>query len=437
MKICVVGTGYVGLVTGACFADFGHDVACIDKDRSKIAALRRGRMPIYEPGLSDLVRRNSKIGRLTFDTSVAKGVRRAEIVFIAVGTPSRPSGEVDISQVKEVAAEIGRSMNGYKIIVNKSTVPVGMGEIVSRIVSRSNKCKHPFDVVSNPEFLREGSAVLDLLSPDRVVIGTENPEAAEKMKELYKPLNTTIFITGTKSSELIKYASNAFLATKISFINEIANVCEATGADILEVTRGIGLDKRIGGAFLSAGIGYGGSCFPKDTSALYHMAKKAGYNFRVLKTVGEVNQAQRQRVFEKIRRAVGPLRGKTVAILGLSFKPGTDDLRESPALTLVEKLAAAGAKVNVFDPVVGRDAGWRPEPAYGKILRRAKMATGPYRALRGAEAMVLVTDWNEFRELDFRKIKSLMARPVVVDCRNIYDAKALRKLGFEYYGVGR
>ncbi len=437
MKIGVVGTGYVGLVTGTCFADLGHEVICIDKDRRKISALRRGRIPIYEPGLSDLVLRNSKNGRLVFSTSVAQGVRRSEIVFIAVGTPSRPNGEVDISQVKAAAAEIGRSINGYKIIVNKSTVPVGMGEIVSRIVSRYNLRRHPFEVVSNPEFLREGSAVLDLMNPDRVVIGTDSAKAAAKMRELYKSFNTTVLVVGTKSSELVKYASNAFLATKITFINEIANVCEATGADILEVAQGIGLDKRIGKAFLSAGIGYGGSCFPKDTSALYHMARKAGYNFRVLKTVGEVNQAQRQRVFEKIRRAVGSLRGQKIALLGLSFKPKTDDLRESPALSLIEKLSAAGAELSVCDPVVGKSKDWQPEPAHRKILCKVEMACDPYLALKGAVAMVLVTDWNEYKELDFIRIKTPMKRQIVVDCRNIYDPMMLRKWGFDYYGVGR
>jgi len=437
MRIGVVGTGYVGLVTGACFADLGHDVVCIDKDRRKIAALRRGRIPIYEPGLTDIVQRNSANGRLVFSTSVARGVRCSEIIFIAVGTPSRPDGEVDISQVKGVAEEIGQSINGYKIIVNKSTVPVGMSEIVTRIVSRHNKGNHPFQVVSNPEFLREGNAVLDLMSPDRVVIGTDDAQAAREMRELYKSFNTTVLVVGTKSSELIKYASNAFLATKISFINEIANVCEATGADILEVARGIGLDKRIGKAFLSAGIGYGGSCFPKDTSALYHMARKAGYTFRVLKTADEVNQAQRQRVFAKLKSMIGPLRGKRVSLLGLSFKPGTDDLRESPALYLVDKLAKGGARVSVCDPVVGRDKDWCPEPAHGKILKRAVMADNVYSAVKGASAMVLVTDWNEFKELDFPRIKKLMKRPVVIDCRNIYDSMMLAKLGFEYSGIGR
>ena len=437
MKVCVIGTGYVGLVTGTCFADFGHEVVCVDKDRRKIAALRRGKIPIYEPGLADLVIRNSRNGRLAFSTSVASGVKRTEVVFIAVGTPSRSNGEVDISQVKAAAAEIGRSLNGYKIIVNKSTVPVGMGEMVSRIVSRNNPAKHPFDVVSNPEFLREGAAVLDLVNPDRIVVGTENPEVAAKMKELYKPFNATVLVTGTKSSELIKYASNAFLATKISFINEIANVCEATGADILEVAKGIGMDKRIGSNFLSAGIGYGGSCFPKDTSALYYMAKRAGYNFRILKSVSDVNQDQRRRVFEKIRRVVGPLRGKRIALLGLSFKPATDDTRESPAFTLLEKLLAAGAKVSVFDPVVGKDGEFGLDAAQKRLLQRATLASGPYRALKGANAMVLVTDWNEFKELDFSRLKKAMKQLIVMDCRNIYDAAALRKMGFKYYGVGR
>jgi UDPglucose 6-dehydrogenase len=430
VNICVVGTGYVGLVTGAVFADLGNDVVCVDKVRAKIDSLKAGRMPIYEPGLEEMVARNVDDGRLTFTTDLPAGVRQSEVIFIAVGTPPRDTGETDLSHVEAVAAEIGRTMDRYKVVVNKSTVPVGTGELVREVVARHQPTPIEFDVVSNPEFLREGSAIEDTLRPDRIVIGALSQPAAMRLVELYAPLERPMIITDLPSAEVIKYASNAFLAAKISFINAIANVCEAAGADVTQVMKGMGLDDRIGAAFLQAGLGYGGSCFPKDVDSLIHTAGRLGYDFRLLKSVVDINRERAPRLVETIRKVLSPLDGKTVAVLGLAFKPNTDDMREAKSVEVIEQLQAAGATVRAYDPVA-------TDNARALLPAGVTYSASPYEAAQDADAVVLVTEWNEFKFINLERLRRVLRRRVIFDGRNIWEPERMRRLGFEYYSIGR
>jgi len=428
-NITVVGTGYVGLVTGTCFADLGNGVVCLDIDETKIKTLNSGGMPIYEPGLEEKVRRNVKAGRLSFTTSYKEGLKDAEFVFIAVGTPEGVDGEADLRYVRMAARSIAKVMDHPLIIVNKSTVPVGTGDWVANIVNKHKKGDVEFAVVSNPEFLREGAAISDFLNPDRVVLGSLDREAAEKVARLYLSLRAPIIITDLRTAEMIKYASNAFLANRISFINEIANICEAMGADIKEVAAGMGYDKRIGHHFLDAGVGYGGSCFPKDVKALAHMAAIHGRHPQLLRTIMEINRHQRRLVVRKLRDLLGGLQDKMVGLLGLSFKPNTDDMRESPAVELAHLLMTEGALVKGYDPVAMDMA--------GRVLPDIKLAEDPYDLAKGCDAVVVVTDWNEFKHLDMGRVKALMRQPVIVDGRNIYEPETMKALGFTYRGIGR
>jgi len=428
MKIAVVGTGYVGLVTGACFAELGNMVTCVDVDREKIGRLKKGQVPIFEPGLEEIIRRNRR-NRLSFSTDLSKAVQSSDFIFIAVSTPAGKSGEADISSVKAVALGIAKAINKYKIIINKSTVPIGMGDIVTQIIIKNGPKDVSFDVVSNPEFLREGSAVADLLRPERVVIGATRRTAAQKVAEIYKPLHCPILITDVKSAEMIKYASNAFLATKISYINEIANLCDQVGADILQVTRGMSYDSRIGGQFFNSGLGFGGSCFPKDVAALVHMGKANRYPFRILPNVLAVNEYQRRLFVQKVKKAVGSLRGKTLGIWGLSFKPNTDDLRDAPSLTILPALIAGGAKLRAYDPVAMGKA--------RKVFKKVSFCKNPYEAAQGADAVLLLTDWNEFKQIDFQKLKAVVRQTILVDGRNMYESQEMAEKGFEYHGMGR
>jgi len=431
MKIAIIGTGYVGLVAGACLAESGNDVVCVDKDQSKVRTLRRGKMPFYEPGLEELVRRNRQERRLTFTATLPKAVRDAAVIFIAVGTPPGDDGSADLQQVLGVARDVARAMNGYKVIVAKSTVPVGTSEKIRAAVRRETT--HPFSVVNNPEFLKQGAAVEDFMKPDRVVIGAEDPRAEEIMRELYSPFTRTgapIMVMDCASAELSKYAANAMLATRISFMNEVANLCEAVGADVDEIRRAIGSDKRIGTSFLFPGIGYGGSCFPKDVQALVHSAALKKYDFKILRAVEAVNAQQKTRLIGKIRAHFGSLKGKTIAIWGLSFKPRTDDMREAPSIPLIEALLNGGARVQAYDP--------EAIPVAKSIFgSRITFASGNYDALKGADCLALVTEWNEFRRPDFSRMRSLMAAPVVFDGRNIYEPEQMRENGFTYYSIGR
>jgi UDPglucose 6-dehydrogenase len=432
MHIAVIGTGYVGLVTGACFAEFGVDVTCVDVDESKIARLKDGIIPIYEPGLDQIVERNSKAGRLHFTTDLKQAVENALVIFLAVGTPPNEDGTPNMSFVEKAVLDIARYMNGYKVIVTKSTVPVGTGEWVRKLIHENQTAKHNFGVCSNPEFLREGAAISDFMRPDRVVIGSRDAEAIAIMRDLYRPLfliETPFVITSLEAAELTKYAANAFLATKISFINEIANLCDKIGCDVHDVARGMGMDKRIGSKFLHPGPGFGGSCFPKDTRALATVAKQYGSESRIVDTVIEVNDNQRRIMIPKIEQLVGDFAGKTIAVLGLSFKPETDDMRESPALEIINEIVARGAKVKAFDPVAMEEA--------RKSLPDIEYAKDEYEAISGADALVLVTEWNQFRALDLEKVKSLLKSPKIADLRNIYEPATMRERGFEYIGVGR
>jgi UDPglucose 6-dehydrogenase len=432
MRIAVIGTGYVGLVVGACFAETGNEVVCVDKDAAKIRALNRGKIPIYEPGLEELVRRNRAEKRLTFSTQLAEPVRQSEVIFIAVGTPTGEDGSADLQHVLGAAREVARAMNGYKVIVDKSTVPAGTSEKVKDAIRRETT--HAFSVVSNPEFLKQGAAVEDFLKPDRVVIGASDPRGAQIMTELYQPFTRTgapIMVMDCASAELAKYAANAMLATRISFMNEIANVCEKFGADADHVRKAIASDKRIGPAFLFPGVGYGGSCFPKDVKAIIHFSAERKYRFRVLEAVEAVNQSQKMRLLEKLDKHFGKsLKGRTIAVWGLSFKPRTDDMREAPAIPLIEGLIKRGAKVRAFDPVA-RDVA---KKIFGSRITYAKHA---YDTLKGADALLVVTEWNEFREPDFAKMKKLMKQPIIFDGRNIYTPQQIRTLGFTYSSIGR
>jgi len=442
MRISVIGTGYVGLVTGTCLAESGNDVICMDIDAGKIEQLNAGRVPIYEPGLEELIKRNVAHGRLSFTTEMKRAVTRSEIIFIAVGTPPGEDGSADLKYVLAVARDIGKHLNGYKIVVNKSTVPVGTGDKVRAAVA--SRTRHAFDVVSNPEFLKEGAAVEDFMSPDRVVIGAESAKAVRIMAELYSSFTRKgdrILVMDIRSAEMTKYASNAMLATKISFINELANICGGLGADIDSVRKGMGYDKRIGFEFLFPGVGYGGSCFPKDVKALVQTAKQVGVDARVLKAVEAVNDRQKSVLYEKIvdhftrtgaKRPAGkqPLAGRTIAVWGLSFKPRTDDMREAPSIVIIKKLLKAGAEVKAHDPVA-------MDEAYKIFKNGIFLAPDSYEALKGADALALVTEWNEFRTPDFVRMKKLMRTPVVFDGRNILNREELQKFGFRYYGIGR
>ncbi|WP_417467364.1 UDP-glucose dehydrogenase family protein [Maricaulis sp.] len=433
MRIAMIGTGYVGLVSGACFADFGHEVICVDKNVEKVETLRSGGIPIYEPGLDLLVQRNVRENRLSFTQDLTEAVRDADAVFIAVGTPSRRGdGFADLSYVYAAAKEIAEVMNGYTVIVTKSTVPVGTGDEVERII-RETRPDADFAVVSNPEFLREGAAIDDFKHPDRVVVGTDDERARTVMHDVYRPLflnETPIVFTSRRTSELIKYAANSFLALKITFINEMADLCEAVGANVQEVARGVGLDNRIGGKFLNAGPGYGGSCFPKDTLALTRTAQEAGAPLRLIETVVEVNDARKRAMAKKIISACGgDVAGKTVAILGLTFKPNTDDMRDAPSLEIVPALQKAGAKVRAFDPAGTLEA--------ERLLSNVEFVSGPYFCAENADVLAIITEWNEFRALDLERIKSVMRTPVIVDLRNIYSPEEMAAAGFAYSSVGR
>ena len=434
MNIAIVGTGYVGLVTGACLAEFGHQVVCIDKDTCKIRKIQEGSIPIYEPGLDQLVGKNIQEGRLSLQAEMGNAVSAAQIVFIAVGTPSsrRGDGYADLVHIYEAAKELAPYLSGYTVLVDKSTVPVGTARQVARIVSEVNPTA-VFDVVSNPEFLREGAAINDFMRPDRIVIGANSERASSLLKEVYKPLylNSTPFVvTGQETAELIKYAANAFLATKISFINEMANICEAVGADVKDLAKAIGLDGRIGGKFLHPGPGFGGSCFPKDTTALLRIAQEHGASARIVEAVVEVNAAQKGRMIKKIRDAVGGSEaGKTIAILGVTFKPETDDLRDAPALTILPALYEKGARIQVHDPQGMTEAAHLfPDFVYME---------NAYAACEGADAVVLLTEWNQYRALDLERVKSLLNTPIFIDLRNVYEPHQMREAGFRYFGVGR
>jgi len=429
MEISIVGTGYVGLVTGACFAELGNKVTCIDNDKAKVNNLKKGIIPIFEPGLEELVKENVKRKRLQFSSNINLGVEKSLVVFIAVGTPSRENGEADLTGIENVARSIALSMKGYKLIVEKSTVPVETGMWVERTIQANIKGKIKFDVASNPEFLREGSAISDFMHPDRVVIGVESNKARDILIDLYRPLNAPILVTDIKSAELIKHASNSFLATKISFINALSQVCERTGADIVKVAEGMGLDKRIGRAFLNAGVGYGGSCFPKDVDAFISISDKIGYSFELLKSVKMINECQKELLIKKIKDSLWILKNKTVGILGLSFKPNTDDMRSAPSLDIIRMLQAEEAKIKAYDPVAISKA--------AAFLTGVHFAKDVYSLARGCDCLVIVTEWDEFKEIDFLKIKKLLKRPLIIDGRNIYDPDKLRKLGFEYISIGR
>ncbi len=433
MHIAMIGTGYVGLVSGTCFSEFGHDVVCVDQDAAKIEKLNNGQMPIFEPGLEALVASNVKAGRLSFTTDLKGPVKAADAVFIAVGTPNREgNGDADLRYVQAAAREIAATLDGYTVVVTKSTVPVGTGRELEKIIQDVN-AEADFDVVSNPEFLREGSAINDFMRPDRVVIGTGSERAREVMNQLYRPLyliETPILFTKRPTAELIKYAANAFLATKITFINEIADLCETVDADVHDVARGIGLDGRIGSKFLHAGPGYGGSCFPKDTLALARTAADAGHPLKIVEAVAAVNDARKERMAEKIIAACGgSVDGKVIAILGLTFKPNTDDMREAPSLSIIAGLKAAGASIRVFDPEGMNEA--------KELLDGVEWCADAYDAATGADALTIVTEWNEFRALDLERIKSLMTAPVMVDLRNIYNPDEMAAAGFRYTCVGR
>jgi len=428
-QICVVGVGYVGLVTGACFADLGNHVIALDNNEQRIEGLKKGLMPIYEPGLEELVNRNVKAGRLTFTTSYAEGLEGTEFVFIAVGTPSAVNGEADLQYVAAAARSIAENMTAPLVIINKSTVPIGTGDWVADIVTGAQPKPVPFSVVSCPEFLREGSAIGDFINPHRTVIGSLHRETAEKVAQLHLPLRAPILITDLRTAEMIKYASNAFLATKISFINEVADICEALGADVKEVAAGMGYDKRIGSAMLDAGLGWGGSCFPKDVKALAFMAEEQGLTPRILHSVMEVNYDRRKEVVKHVEALLGGLQGKTIGLLGLAFKPNTDDMREAPSIDIVAGFVQAGAAVRAFDPVA-------MELARG-LLPAVEMYDNPYEMAKGCDALVVVTEWNEFKQLDLERVKGLLKQPVIFDGRNIYDPVKMKVLGFTYRGLGR
>lgn len=429
MKVCVIGTGYVGLVSGTCFADIGHDVICVDNDAKKIDILKRGGMPIYEPGLDALVKKNVAGGRLKFSTSIAEGVAASEVIFIAVGTPPKDNGEPDLSSVEHVAMEIGSAMEGYKIIVEKSTVPVQTGKWIRTVVERFSKKVADFDIASNPEFLREGSAIADFLKPDRIVLGVESDRARDRLLELYRPIDGPKIVTDIASAELIKHASNSFLSMKISFINALSIICEAAGADVQKVAEGLGLDHRIGRDFLNAGVGFGGFCFPKDLKAFIGIASRLGYDFKLLKEIENINEEQMRRAVKRLESMLWNLKDKQIGILGLAFKPNTDDMRFAPSITIIAELLRHGARVRAYDPVAMDRA--------REILTGIEFCPDAYATAKDADALLLVTEWDEFGRLDMARVKSLMRQPILLDGRNLYDPDKLKDLGFVYAGIGR
>jgi UDPglucose 6-dehydrogenase len=435
MKLLFIGTGYVGLVSGTCFSDLGNDVTCLDIDENKIKALEKGKIPIYEPGLTELVVRNHKLGRLKFTTNASKAIKEAEVIFICVGTPPKENGEADMKYIYQVAETIGKEIDEYKIIINKSTVPVGTAEKVRRIITEQlekRKEKIEFDVASNPEFLREGAAVKDFQNPDRVILGTNSEKAKEILSKLYRPLaraNKPIMFTSEKNSELIKYASNAMLATRISFMNELSHLCEEVGADIKEIAKGMGLDNRIGSRFLQAGAGYGGSCFPKDVKALSQLLEQYGFSSNLMRTVDYINERQKRSLVPKLKKFLPNLEGKKVAIWGIAFKPRTDDIREASSLTVIDQLQKEYAKVLVYDPEAMENA--------KKILKDVEFTKDAYEAIKDVDALIILTEWDEFRNPDFEKLKTLMKGKVIIDGRNIFSPEEMKEKGFEYAGVGR
>jgi len=429
MNVCVMGTGYVGLTTGAVFADLGNDVVCVDKVEAKIEMLKQGKMPIYEPGLEEMVKRNVEDGRLAFTTEAGESIRRSDVVFLCVGTPPKANGETDLSFVEAAAQEVARHLDRYKIIVNKSTVPVGTGDFVRSTIERTRRRKVEFDVVSNPEFLKEGTAINDSLFPDRIVIGAPSQTVAMALLELYAPLERPMLITDVASAEMIKYASNAFLATKISFINAVADICEKCGADVTQVAKGMGYDKRIGADFLQAGLGFGGSCFPKDCQSLVHTARKYGEDFKILEEVLALNDRRIARFIERLRKATGGFKGKRVGILGLAFKPNTDDMREAKSVEIIRVLLEEGATVTAYDPIAMEKT--------KEIFPQIGYKRNAYEVAEGADALVVVTEWNEFKLLNLERIRDLMKTPILFDGRNIHQPDRLYKLGFEYHSIGR
>lgn len=429
MNICVIGVGYVGLVTGACFADLGNRVICLDIDEAKIEGLKQGKLPIYEPGLDEVVERNVKAGRLSFTTSYAEGIKEAEVVFIAVGTPSGVDGEADLRYVRAAAEAIADVMDHPLIIINKSTVPVGTGDSVANVIRKRRGDDIPFAVVSNPEFLREGSAIHDFMHPDRVILGADDRSAAERVAHLYLPLRCTLMLTNLRTAEMIKYASNAFLATRISFINEIACICDELGADVKEVAFGMGCDKRIGHHFLQAGLGWGGSCFPKDVKALAHMADLHGTHPQLLRAVMDINQSQRRRVVRWLRNALGSLNERTIGVLGLAFKPNTDDVRESPAIDVIHLLQNEGARIRAYDP--------KAMPSASRVLVDVTFCRDPYELAGGCDALILATEWDEFRYLEWPRIRAAMRGDIFIDGRNLYEPETMIQAGFRYRPIGR
>jgi len=429
MNICIVGSGHVGLVTGACLAELGNQVICMDDDSAKIASLKKGIIPFYEPELEQLVQRNMSQGRLSFSISVEEGVKKAKAVFICVGTPQGPDGSADLTSVEMAAKRIAEAMDGYRAIIDKSTVPVKTGSWVKRTVQLNNRHKHDFDVISNPEFLREGKAVYDFLHPDRIVIGVENERAADLMKELYQPLNAPMVVTNIETAELIKHASNAFLAVKISYINALANICEAVGADVTKIAEGMGLDKRIGRDFLDAGIGYGGYCLPKDVAAFIKIAEEVGYDFELLRAVAKINEHQWRQALKKAKSLLWNLNGKTIGILGLAFKPNTDDIREAPSIKIIGQLQQEGVKIKAYDPQAMENI--------RSVFPDIELCQDCYEVAEGSDALIIVTEWDEFKKLDLMKIKQLLNQPIIIDGRNIFDPAQMEKLGFMYQGVGR
>jgi UDPglucose 6-dehydrogenase len=429
-KIAVLGTGYVGLVSGTCFADSGNQVTCCDINQLKINELLQGIMPIYEPGLQELVHKNVRKGTLNFSANISQVIQDAEVIFIAVGTPMTSSGKADLTYVKQVAKSIGENLNNYKVIVTKSTVPVGTGKLIESVIHEYDKGEHPFDVVSNPEFLREGTAIKDTMNMERAVIGTTSEKAFRIIAEIHQPFTANIVKASLETAEIIKYAANAFLATKISFINDIANICERVGADVTKVSTGIGLDSRIGNKFLQAGVGFGGSCFPKDTAALLHIAEDSGYDFKLIKAVIETNEGQRVQLVKKLIQALGSLHGKTISVLGLAFKPDTDDIRSSPALDIIPYLSEQGAIVKAYDPIAIVEA-------KKQIGYQCTYTEDIYEAINDTDACLILTDWKDVKSLDLPLVKQVMKQPLIVDGRNLFDLERMKHLGFTYLSVGR
>lgn len=428
-NVCIIGAGYVGLVTGACLADMKNRVVCVDSDVEKVKMLKKGKVPIYEPGLDEIIRRNARAGRLSFSTSIPQGVKSSEIIFIAVSTPPKADGTADLSSVAIVARAVAENMDGYRLIVDKSTVPVKTGEKVAETIKRYNRKSVDFDIASNPEFLREGSAVDDTMHPDRIVIGVSSTRAAKLLKELYAPLKAPVIVTDIKSAEIIKHASNSFLALKISFANALAHICEMSGANVMKVVEGMGLDKRIGRAFLSAGIGYGGSCFPKDVAAFIKITEELGYNFELLKIVEKINREQRGRFVKKIEETLWIVKDKVIGILGLAFKPNTDDMRSAPSLDIIAELQREGATIKAYDP--------KAMGVARKMLAGVKFCKNPYEVARGSDALVIVTEWDEFRQMSLDRLRALMTHPIIIDGRNIFDPEKVEGKGFIYKSIGR